>query len=92
MPAAITQPAGTVSVASYGADATGGNDATSAFNSAIAAANSAGEPVWIPSGTYLISGHLNIQAATIEGAGDWYTQLKTNELIHNTWPSPARST
>lgn len=84
VPAALTQPSGTVSVASYGADATGGSDATGAFNNAISAANSAGQPVWIPSGTYLISGHLNISAGTIEGAGDWYTQLKTNELIDNT--------
>jgi hypothetical protein len=84
VPAAIAQPANTVSVAGYGADPTGANDSTSAFNNAITAANSAGEPVWIPSGTYLVGSHLNITKGTIEGAGDWYTQLKTNELIDNT--------
>ena len=84
VPAALTQPSGTVSVASYGADPTGASDATSAFNSAIAAANSAGEAVWIPSGTYLVGSHLNITSGTIEGAGDWYTQIKANELIDNT--------
>ncbi|HTJ67515.1 MAG TPA: discoidin domain-containing protein [Actinospica sp.] len=82
--AAISQPANTVSVASYGADATGASDSTSAFNNAITAANSAGEAVWIPSGTYLIGSHLNMTSGTLEGAGNWYTQLKTNELIDNT--------
>jgi len=84
VPAAATQPANTVSVTTYGADPTGVNDSTSAFNQAISAANSAGEAVWIPSGTFLINSHLQIQAGTIEGAGDWYSQLKTNELIDNT--------
>ncbi|MBR7837969.1 discoidin domain-containing protein [Actinospica durhamensis] len=84
VPAAISQPSGTVSVAGYGADATGVNDSTSAFNNAITAANAAGEPVWIPSGTYLVGSHLNISSGTLEGAGDWYTQIKSNELIDNT--------
>jgi len=84
VPAAATQPAGTVSVTSYGADPTGASDSTSAFNQAITAANNAGEAVWIPSGTFLISSPLQIQKGTIEGAGDWYSQIKTNELIDNT--------
>jgi hypothetical protein len=84
VPAAITQPANTVSVTSYGADPTGVNDSTSAFNQAITAANNAGEAVWIPSGTFLVSSSLQIQKGTIEGAGDWYSQIKANELIDNT--------
>jgi len=83
-PAAIAQPANTVSVTTYGADPTGVNNSTSAFNEAISAANAAGEAVWIPSGTFLISSPVQIQAGTIEGAGDWYTQIKTNEFIDNT--------
>jgi hypothetical protein len=84
VPAAIAQPANTVSVTSYGADPTGVNNSTSAFNEAISAANAAGEAVWIPSGTFLISSPVQIQAGTIEGAGDWYSQIKTNEFIDNT--------
>jgi hypothetical protein len=84
VPAAIAQPANTVSVTTYGADPTGVNDSTSAFNQAITAANNAGEAVWIPSGTFLVSSSLQIQKGTIEGAGDWYSQIKTNELIDNT--------
>ena len=88
VPAAIAQPAGSISVTSYGADPTGASDSTSAFNNAITAANTAHEPVWIPSGTFLVGSHLNITSGTIEGAGDWYSQLKANELIDNTSSIP----
>jgi hypothetical protein len=84
VPAAASQPANSVSVVSKGADPTGNADSTSAFNSAISAANAAGEPVWIPAGAYLISSPLQVSKATIVGAGDWYTQIKTNEFINNT--------
>jgi hypothetical protein len=88
VPAAISQPANTVSVTTEGADPTGVNDSTNAFNSAISAADAAGEAVWIPQGTFLVSGHLNISAGTIEGAGDWYSQIKSNMLIDNTSDVP----
>jgi hypothetical protein len=84
VPAAATQPANSISVTSEGADPTGAADSTAAFRNAISAANAAGEPVWIPSGTYLISSALQVNSATIEGAGDWYSQIKTNEFIDNT--------
>jgi hypothetical protein len=84
VPAATSQPANSVSVVSEGADPTGAADSTTAFRSAITAANAAGESVWIPSGTFLISSALQVSAATIEGAGDWYSQVKTNEFIDNT--------
>ena len=67
--AAATQPANSVSVTSYGADPTGANSSVTAFNEAISAASSAGESVWVPSGTYLIGSPLNVTSATIEGAG-----------------------
>ena len=82
--AAIAQPANTVSVTSYGADATGASDSATAFRNAISAAKTAGEPVWIPSGTFLIGSALQVSGVTIEGAGDWYSQIKTNEFIDNT--------
>jgi hypothetical protein len=84
VPAAATQPANSVSVTSEGADPTGAADSTQAFRNAISAANSAGESVWIPSGTYLVSSALQVNSATIIGAGDWYSQIKTNEFIDNT--------
>jgi hypothetical protein len=82
--AAATQPANSVSVTSYGADPTGANSSVSAFNSAISAASSAGESVWVPSGTYLINSPLTVTSATIEGAGYWYTMIDSNEMIDNT--------
>jgi len=82
--AAAAQPAGSISVVSEGADPTGGSDSTAAFRSAISAANSAGQSVWIPPGTFLVGSALQVSRATIVGAGDWYSQIKTNELIDNT--------
>src|ERR1700753_1097360 len=79
VPAAASQPANSVSVVSQGADPTGNADSTSAFNSAIAAASSAGESVWIPAGSYQISSPLQVSKATIAGAGDWDNTTKTNE-------------
>jgi hypothetical protein len=78
------QPWNSVSVTSYGADPTGKANSAAAFNAAIAAADSAGKVVWVPVGTYLVSSPLDITAGAIEGAGDWYTQIESNELIDNT--------
>jgi alpha-1,3-glucanase-like protein/pectate lyase-like protein len=78
------QPGRSVSVVSEGADPTGVADSTAAFNAAIAAANAAGESVWVPPGTYKVSSALDISSGTIQGAGDWYSQIESNELIDNT--------
>jgi F5/8 type C domain/Abnormal spindle-like microcephaly-assoc'd, ASPM-SPD-2-Hydin/Right handed beta helix region len=74
VPAPLTQPAGSVSVTSEGADPTGVADATSAFNAAVAAAG-AGGTVWIPPGTYNIPWHITVNNVTVEGAGMWYSTL-----------------
>ena len=81
--APATQPAGSVSVVSDGADASGSGDSTNAFRTAIAAAAAAGVPVWIPQGTFRITSALQVNKATIVGAGSWYSQLATNEFINN---------
>src|SRR4051812_10402218 len=67
---ALSQPSGSVSVTSEGADPTGAADSTSAFNAAISSAGSGGT-VWIPEGTYRIPGHLVLNNVTIKGAGMW---------------------
>jgi hypothetical protein len=72
--APLTQPAGSVSVVSEGADPTGVNDSTTAFNNAIAAAG-AGGTVWIPPGTYDIPGHIIVNNVTVAGAGMWYSTV-----------------
>src|SRR5260221_475619 len=78
VPPAASQPANSVSVVAEGADPTGAADSTAAFAKAISVASANGEPVWIPPGTFRISSPLQVSKATIEGAGDWYSQIKTN--------------
>ncbi|HJP79805.1 MAG TPA: discoidin domain-containing protein [Pseudonocardiaceae bacterium] len=86
----ISQPSGSVSVTSYGADPTGAQDSSNAFRQALSAANAAGQPVWIPQGTFQVSSAIQAQSGTFQGAGSWYTQLKTNMFIQNngTVPGP----
>ncbi|MGW1161165.1 discoidin domain-containing protein [Streptomyces sp. NPDC002519] len=88
--ASLTQPAGSVSVTSKGADATGVNDSTSAFNSAISAAG-AGGTVWIPPGTYKIPGHITVNNVTVAGAGMWYSTVTGSApgFYGNSAPSPS---
>jgi hypothetical protein len=71
---ALAQPAGSVSVTSKGADATGAADSTAAFNAAITAAG-AGGSVFIPEGTFKIPGHLILNNVTITGAGMWRSRV-----------------
>ena len=88
--AALTQPAGSVSVVSEGADPTGANDSTTAFNAAITAAGSGGT-VWIPPGTYNIPGHISVNNVTIAGAGMWYSTVTgaAPGFYGNSAPSPS---
>ena len=72
--APLTQPAGSVSVTSEGADPSGAANATSAFNAAIAAAGPGGT-VWMPPGTYNIPGHITVNNVTVAGAGMWYSTV-----------------
>jgi hypothetical protein len=84
----LPQPWHSVSVLRYGADPTGTADSTAAFEAAIAAADAAHEAVWVPPGQFRISTALRVDSATIEGAGSWYSQILTNELIDNTTVVP----
>ncbi|MFI2203443.1 discoidin domain-containing protein [Streptomyces sp. NPDC020192] len=78
--AAATQPAGSVSVVSKGADPSGNGDSTQAFRDAIAAAQ--GGTVWIPPGDYRITSSLNgVQNVTLQGAGNWYSVVHTSRFI-----------
>ncbi|HEY0935583.1 MAG TPA: choice-of-anchor D domain-containing protein, partial [Trebonia sp.] len=87
---ALSQPSGSVSVVSKGADPTGAADSTSAFNAAIAAAG-AGGVVWIPPGTYDIPGHVSVNNVTIAGAGMWYSTVAGSApgFYGNSAPSPS---
>ncbi len=88
--APLTQPSGSISVVSEGADSTGVSDSTTAFNNAIAAAGSGGT-VWIPAGTYNIPGHIMVNNVTLAGAGMWYSTITGTApgIYGNSAPSPS---
>lgn len=84
VPAALSQPANSLSITSYGAVANNINtDNTNAINNCFAAAKAQGKVVWIPRGIWYfsaINGGLggyssNSTGLTIEGAGPWYSTL-----------------
>lgn len=80
VPQAASQPAGSVSVTSRGADPTGRNDSTQAFRDAIAAAQ--GGVVWIPPGEYRLTSSLSgVQNVTLQGAGSWHSVVRTSRFI-----------
>jgi len=87
---ALSQPSGSVSVTSEGADPSGASDATGAFNAAISAAGSGGT-VWIPPGTYNIPGHIAVNNVTVAGAGMWYSTVTGSApgFYGNSAPSPS---
>ena len=74
VPAALTAPAGAVSITAHGA-AVGGGDDTAAVGAAISAAKAAGVPVWIPAGTFTISTTIAVSGVTVLGAGPWHSIL-----------------
>ncbi|MES4908901.1 MULTISPECIES: discoidin domain-containing protein [unclassified Streptomyces] len=77
---AATQPAGSVSVTSKGADPTGQGDSTQAFRDAIASVQ--GGVVWIPPGDYKLTSSLSgVQNVTLRGAGHWYSTVHTSRFI-----------
>ncbi|WP_433064567.1 CBM35 domain-containing protein [Dactylosporangium sp. CS-033363] len=74
--AAFAMPANFVSITSSGATSGDGSDDTAAINNAIASARAAGKGVWIPAGTFDITGRVNVQGVAVRGAGQWYSTLK----------------
>ncbi|WP_370385000.1 glycosyl hydrolase family 28-related protein [Catenulispora sp. GAS73] len=88
--APASQPAGSVSVTSKGADPSGAADSTAAFNAAIAAAGKGGT-VWIPPGTFDVPGHIAVNTVTVEGAGMWYSTVAGTApgFYGNSAPNPS---
>jgi hypothetical protein len=83
--APLTQPANSLSLASYGADPTGNSDSTTALENCITAAQSESKSVWIPSGIYQITSSINLPSnMTIQGAGMWYSTFVGNASLYTT--------
>lgn len=81
--APASQPASSLSVtdAPYNADPSGQADATAAINHALADARSQGKDVWLPQGTYQVSGPLQVNGLTMTGAGPWYSVLHGSHIV-----------
>jgi hypothetical protein len=73
--APIAEPAGDISVLSYGADPTGVANSTTDIQNAVNAGEAAGVGVYIPQGTYLVTSHILVNKVTLTGAGPWYSIL-----------------
>lgn len=86
--APLTAPLNSLSITNYGADTNGIIDSTTALQNCINTASAEGKTVWMPVGTYLISGTINLPSnATVQGAGMWYTTLMGNASLYNTSPT-----
>ena len=81
---ALEAPPGSLSVTDksfLGSDFT--DDYTGAFNKCIARAVETGKSVWIPSGTFKITGDIILPAnVTMQGAGMWYTVLVGDDALY----------
>jgi regulation of enolase protein 1 (concanavalin A-like superfamily) len=90
-PAALSQPANSLSVVTYGAVANNPSvNNLTAIQNCINAAQSMGKQVWIPQGVFYVNtsggvGGLTASGITISGAGMWYS------TIYNTMSLPASS-
>lgn len=85
VPAALSPPANSLSVTSYGAVGDGVADCTTAFQNCLTAARSQGKSVWIPAGAFLITGTLNLYSNTqINGAGMWCSKLVGSPSLYTT--------
>ncbi|MDB6019933.1 MAG: uncharacterized protein JWR19_4422 [Pedosphaera sp.] len=76
--AALSQPANTLSITSYGATAGDGTDDTSAIQACANACQSQGKGMWVPAGTFNTSARINFNNVDIYGAGMWYSTIDTS--------------
>ncbi|MBO3747869.1 carbohydrate-binding protein [Streptosporangiaceae bacterium NEAU-GS5] len=100
-PAALAQPANSISITSCGAvaDNTPTNgaadgasvDSRAAIQSCINQAQSQGKILWIPAGTFYVKGTQGLQAQgiTIAGAGMWHSTIYRDVPLPNGTPLPA---
>ena len=82
--APLDPPANILSITSYGAVGNGTTDCTTALQNCINDAKNQGKTVWMPTGTYIISGSIYLPSGTvIQGAGMWHTTLLGNASVYN---------
>jgi hypothetical protein len=70
----LAAPGDSISVTEFGAVGDGESDATAALRSCIAAARQRNKTIWVPRGTFKITGDIDLPSdVTIRGAGMWHT-------------------
>jgi hypothetical protein len=83
--APLPAPANSLSIMSYGAGGTGATDDTAALRQCISAASGQGKAVWLPAGSYKITGSVDLPSdITIQGAGMWHTTLVGDPTLYAT--------
>lgn len=80
VPLPSSMPAGALSVADFGADASGVRASDRAFLRAIRAASIHRRMLWIPPGTFRIDRHISVDHVHIRGAGPWYSILRGQRM------------
>jgi hypothetical protein len=74
VPPPLTAPPMSLSVLDFGATGNGATDDTDALLRCMAAANSQGRAVWVPTGDYRLTHDIVLTSSTtIQGAGMWHT-------------------
>jgi hypothetical protein len=87
-PVPLNAPANSLPITGYGAVGDGVTDCTEALQNCINAAQGQGKTTWVPAGTYLIKGTINLPTGTtIQGAGMWHSKLIGSAALYNTDPS-----
>ncbi|WNE95353.1 glycosyl hydrolase family 28-related protein [Streptomyces luomodiensis] len=79
-PAAASMPSGYVSAKDLGVTPDDDQDDTAALQSALTAAKEQGKGLFLPTGTYTISDHINLTGVKLRGAGVWHTVLRGTGL------------
>ncbi|MER6349163.1 CBM35 domain-containing protein [Streptomyces sp. NPDC001595] len=75
-PGPLTIPSGYVSATTLGVTPGDNADDTSSLNTALGQAKAQGKGLWLPAGTYDISGRVAIDGVRLAGAGQWHTVLR----------------
>jgi Pectate lyase superfamily protein len=84
----LTTPANSLSITNYNGVGDGVTDCTTALQNCINAAKTQGKIAWIPAGSYIITGNINLPSnVTIQGAGLWYTTFLGNASLYNSNPA-----
>jgi hypothetical protein len=79
----LRQPAGSLSLAGFGADGTGQKDDTEALRKCIAVAAKQGKPIWVPAGEYKLTGDIDLPSdVTLHGAGMWNTTFAGDDDLY----------